>query len=136
MYGNDTSTQDGRSPCLGVRISCLTGRKTFIYWYRPPGCRHATKRILDGISTLKEARTRVSGVKAEMQQGTDPLPKAPARVSVAAIAERFMAFKDPKNVDCYNIKYRILPAFGAREAESIKTHEVTAWHKEIGRAHV
>src|SRR3546814_14432857 len=42
-----------------------------------------------------------------------------------------MAFKDPKNVDCYNINYRILPAFGAREAESIKTHEVTAWHKAV-----
>src|SRR3546814_8581768 len=66
-----------------------------------------------------------------MQQGTDPRPKAPARCSVAALAERFMAFKDPKNVDCYNIKYRILPAFGAREAESIKTHEVTAWHKAV-----
>src|SRR3546814_20742794 len=86
--GKDTIYRDAKTTGLCVRISCRTGRKTFIYEYRPPGCRHATKRILDGISTLKEARTRVSGVKAEMQQGTDPLPKAPARVSVAAIAQR------------------------------------------------
>src|SRR3546814_3838452 len=40
---------------LCVRVSCRTGRKTFFYEYRPPNCRHATKRNLDGISTLKEA---------------------------------------------------------------------------------
>lgn len=132
--GKDTVYRDAKTTGLCVRISCRTGRKTFFYEYRPPGCRHATKRILRKIATLKEARLRVSAVKADLLKGEDvltPTPPAPIRITIAAIAEQFMALKDPENVDYYNIKHRILPAFGQREAESIRTHEVTVWHRTV-----
>lgn len=129
--GKDTVYRDAKTTGLCVRISCRTGRKTFFYEYRPPGCRHATKRNLKKIATLKEARLRVSGVRAELAKGADTLTPEPTRITVAALVERFMALRDPKNVDHYNLKHRILPAFGHRMADTIKTHEVTAWHRTV-----
>lgn len=131
IEGKDTVYRDAKTTGLCVRISCRTGRKTFFYEYRPPGCRHATKRNLRKIATLKEARMRVSAVKAELLKGEDTLTPEPDRITVAALVERFMALRDPENVDYYNLKHRILPAFGHRMADSIKTHEVTAWHRAV-----
>lgn len=46
-----------------------------------------------------------------------------------------MAFRDPKNVDHY-LKHRILPAFGHRLADTMKTHEITAWHRAVKKVPV
>ncbi|OUC14025.1 MAG: hypothetical protein B0A82_14205, partial [Alkalinema sp. CACIAM 70d] len=127
----DTVYVDVKTPGLRVRVSARSGRKTFILEYRPPGQRNATKRVLDGVETLKDARAKVIEIKAELQKGADPLQPPPPKITLGFIAERYRLIKQPRYETWRCIEKRILPIFGKRIATSIRAFEVSAWHAGI-----
>lgn len=129
--GKDTTYNDVKTPGLRVRISPRTGRKVFAYEYRPPGAKNATKRLLEGIETLKEARARVHELKAEINKGADPLAPPPPKITIRYIADQYRTIKKPSAEDWRCLETRILPAFGEHCALSLKTHQVSAWHSKI-----
>lgn len=131
--GKDTLYSDVRTPGLQVRISVRTGRKVFILEYRPPGRRNATKRILDDVTTLKEARAKVHELKADLNKGIvlpepEPLPAPAPVITVKYVADQYRLVRQPTPEIWRCIELRILPHFGRREATSIRAFEVSAWH--------
>lgn len=140
LNGKDTTYTDARTPGLRVRISAKTGRKTFIFEYRRSSTDNPTKRKLDGVETLKEARKKVAEIKRALEAGDDPfapppppLPPAPepVKITVSYIAERYRTIKKPSAQDWRLIERRILPVFGATEAADVKTLDISEWHSGI-----
>lgn len=144
--GKDTVYTDARTPGLRVRVSAKSCRKTFIFEYRRPGLRPSsaspTKRRLDKIETLKEARKRVAEIKAVLDAGGDPFAPPspppppepePIKITVSYIAEQYRAIKMPADQDWRLIEHRIIPSFGSTEATELKTHEISKWHRSIAK---
>ncbi len=140
LSGKDTTYTDARTPGLRVRISAKTGRKTFIFEYRRSSTDNPTKRRLDKVETLKEARKKVAEVKRALEAGDDPFapppsPPLPApepvKITVGYIAERYRTIKKPSAQDWRLIEKRILPVFGAVEAADVKTLDISEWHSSI-----
>lgn len=131
IAGKDTVYVDEKTSGLRVRISARSGRKTFILEYRPPGQRNATKRVLDGVETLKDARAKAIEIKAELQKGADPLQPPPPKISLQFVAEQYRLIKQPNYETWRCIEKRILPKFGTRVAVSIRAFEISAWHAGI-----
>lgn len=127
----DTIYVDSKTPGLRVRVSARSGRKAFILEYRPPGQRNATKRVLDGVETLKDARAKAIEIKVDLQKGADPLQPPPPKITLRFIAEQYQLIKQPRYETWRCIEKRILPKFGNRIAASIRAFEISAWHAGI-----
>lgn len=140
LNGKDTTYTDTRTPGLRVRVSAKSGRKTFIFEYRRSSNANPTKRRLDKVETLKEARKKAAEIKSVLEAGGDPfapppppLPPAPepVKITVGYIAERYRTIKKPSAQDWRLIEKRILPVFGAVEAADLKTLDISEWHSGI-----
>lgn len=132
--GKDTIYSDAKTQGLKVRVSSRSGRKTFLLEYRPPGQRSATKRSLDGVETLKDARSKALEIKASLLQGTDPLVPPPPKITLGFIAEQYKRIKKPTYETWRCLEKRVLPIFGSRVASSIRAFEISAWHAGMTKA--
>lgn len=134
--GKDTIYRDSKTPRLALRVA-PTGRKTFIYVYRPPGESAPTKRKLKPrwpALTLKDARKQATAHTAELDRGANPLTAPPADMTLSDLIVKFKAAKDPATELIRILDNQIEPKFGKQRAGTIKTFQITEWHRAFAKA--
>ena len=125
---------DDLVPGLGVRVSGLTGRKTFVIRYRKDGRRPRFKLGTYPILSLKKARDVAKRKLARVQLGEDPASDRQERRearTVGELVDEYMEKHAKKNQrestwkeDERTLKRDVLPRLNRRTVESVTRTDV------------
>lgn len=126
---------DEKEPGFGVRVSGRTGRRVFVCRYRARGKRRRVTLGPYPELSLKEARNRAKGIKAEAALGGDPAAAGPAGGSGKTFAEVADGYLDHDEhggalAESTRNDYRKIleadakPALGSMPVDKIDRHDV------------
>ena len=128
----DTLYRDAKTPRLFLRVSGRTGRKRFVYVFRRLHSRIPTKQALSPCwpkLSLKEARKQVGALSVDLDRGVTRLAPVTSDMTISTLTERYKAAKPRRDETIRIIDYHIVSKFGKRGASTIKTYEITEWHR-------
>jgi integrase len=135
--GRDAYYKDTQVKGLWIRVSSRSGRKTFYLDYRAYQPREPNKVIHSrrplgelGDLSLKDARRKASELKLAGRGGNNPLASA-ASDTIAQIVNSYQSIRSCSRETRRVIDHDILPHFGKRDPLSIKTIEISRWHKSF-----
>ena len=122
---------------FGVRVHA-SGRKVFVVQSRGPGGSKRVSLGRHGKISAEVARKQAAALidRIKRGEGTEPDPSAP--VTVADLAKRFLNVYEavhckPSTAQTYRgaLHNHIVPALGARAAETVKRSDVIALHQRL-----